>query len=80
MVWDFTLKGEGIFENTFTLYVKFAFNYFSQRKPAEKRDEGAEAGPGLETCGVGCALTAREVVWKPLVELSLQASKKTGRN
>ena len=40
MVWGFTLKGEAIFENAFTLY----FNYFSQRKPAEKRDEGAEAG------------------------------------
>ncbi|MBT9779937.1 hypothetical protein GPL15_26070 [Clostridium sp. MCC353] len=37
MVWGFTLKGEAIFENAFTLYVKLAFNYFSQRKPAGKR-------------------------------------------
>ena len=42
MVWGFTLKGEGISENTFTLYFKFAFNYFSQRIPAGEWDEGAE--------------------------------------
>ncbi|MBT9777115.1 hypothetical protein GPL15_11440 [Clostridium sp. MCC353] len=42
MVWGFTLKGEAIFENAFTLYVKFAFNYFSQRIPAGEWDEGAE--------------------------------------
>ena len=53
MVWGFTLKGEAIFENAFTLYVtlyvalyvKFAFNYYSQRKPAEKREEGANRRP-----------------------------------
>ena len=65
MVWGFTLKGEAIFENTFTLYVKFAFNYFSQRKPAGKRDEGTVAGPGLETCGAGCALTVWEIGFQP---------------
>ncbi|WP_215700089.1 hypothetical protein, partial [Clostridium sp. MCC353] len=50
MVWAFTLKGEAIFENAFTLYVtlyvalyvKFAFNYFIQRTPAGKRDEGTD--------------------------------------
>ena len=46
MVWAFTLKGEALFENAFTLYVtlyvKFAFNYFSQRTPAGKRDEGTD--------------------------------------
>ena len=55
MVWDFTRKGEAIFENTFTLYVKkFAFIYFSQRKPAEKRDKGTRGrrpGWGLELVG-----------------------------
>ena len=44
MVWRFTLKGEAIFEIALTLCFKFAFNYFSQRKPAGKRDEGVEAG------------------------------------
>ena len=43
MVWGFTLKGEAIFENAFALYVKFASNYFSQRKPAGKRG-GRTAG------------------------------------
>ncbi|MBT9779793.1 hypothetical protein GPL15_25310, partial [Clostridium sp. MCC353] len=47
MVWGFTLKGEAIFENAFTLYVKFAFNTFSQRKTAGKRDEGTEVGLGV---------------------------------
>ena len=51
------LNGEAIFENALTLYFKFTFNYFNQRKPAGKRDEGTVAGPGLETCGAGRALT-----------------------
>ena len=45
MVWGFTLKGEAIFENALALYVKFAFNYFSLRKPAGKREEGADRRP-----------------------------------
>ena len=80
MVWEFTLKGEGIFENGLALYVKFAFNYFSQRKPAGEWDEGAEVGMGTRIHRAERSLTAQEVVWKPLVELSLQTSKKTGRN
>ena len=78
MVWGFTLKGEAIFENTFTLYVKFAFNYFSQRKPAGKRGgrtagqktgEGDRGKPTLQgSCG------------NHLVELRFSAGKKAGRN
>ncbi|WP_215699949.1 hypothetical protein, partial [Clostridium sp. MCC353] len=37
--------GEAIFENALTLYFKFTFNYFSQRKPAEKREEVADRRP-----------------------------------
>ncbi|WP_215700944.1 hypothetical protein, partial [Clostridium sp. MCC353] len=60
MVWGFTLKGEAIFENPFTLYVKFAFNYFSQRKTSRKAgraDGGTEdrgAVPGKPTIQGSC--------------------------
>ena len=46
MVWGFTLKGEAIFENALALYVKFAFNYFSQRKTSRKAGRGSGGGIG----------------------------------
>ncbi|MBT9779566.1 hypothetical protein GPL15_24105 [Clostridium sp. MCC353] len=78
MVWGFTLKGEGIFENDFALYVKFAFNYFGLRKPAGKRGgrmagkkTGARNG-GKQTLQGSCG--------NRLVELRFSAGKKAGRN
>ena len=70
MVWAFTLKGEAIFENAFTLYVKLAFNYFSQRKPAGKREEGTDW-----MFGWGWAKgnpSGMKAIWKPLVKVRLQ--------
>ena len=52
----------------------------NQRIPAEKRDEGTAGRLEIHLGRADHPRTVQEVVWKPLEELSSQASKKTGRN